>query len=143
MANNHVNLVKLCVGSGSVENLEKWQRERMRSGICTVPEHVTRSRPRRADEVLNGGSLYWVFQGQILARQRITDLESRMSSDGITRCAIILDPAIIRTFPMPRRPFQGWRYLETKDSPRDLPDNRAAEDIPAWLRELLLKIGVI
>ena len=61
MSSKHVNLVKLCVGASSVEQLETWQGERMRSGACRVPEHVTRSRPRRADEVLGGGSLYWVL----------------------------------------------------------------------------------
>ena len=143
MSSKHVNLVKLCVGASSVEQLETWQGERMRSGACRVPEHVTRSRPRRADEILDGGSLYWVFRGQILARQRITGLERRVSADGIARCAIILDPEIVRTFPLPRQPFQGWRYLEAKDSPGDLPVNRASEDIPTWLRDILLRIGVI
>ena len=77
MSSKHVNLVKLCVGASSVEQLVTWQSERMRSGVYPVPEHVTRSRPRRAEEVLDGGSLYWVFRGQILARQRITGLEMK------------------------------------------------------------------
>ena len=144
MSSNHVNLVKLCVGAQSVEQLENWQHQRVASGTLDNPEHVTRSRPRRAKQVLNGGSLYWVFRGQILARQRILALENRLSDDGITRCAIILDPAIIRTFPVPRQPFQGWRYLEPDASPEDLPRaGRAADNIPGWLQDILLKIGVI
>ena len=76
--------------------------------------------PKRADELLAGGSLYWVFHGLVLARQRILGLEPRRGGDGIERCAIRLDPEVVRTLPQPRRPFQGWRYLRPEDAPRDL-----------------------
>ena len=84
--------------------------------------------PKREAEVLDGGSLYWVIKGVILARQRITDLQEVNLGDGIPRCALVLDPEVIRTEAAPRRPFQGWRYLDPKDSPRDLPKGRGKDD---------------
>ncbi len=85
-----------------------------------------------------------MFLGLILARQRIIALEKRETTDNITRCAIILDKSIIRTAAVPRRPFQGWRYLETADSPPDI-SNPAGQsnEIPAELAKELTKIGVL
>jgi hypothetical protein len=99
--------------------------------------------PKREAELLNGGSLYWVFKGVILARQRLLRLEEVTGGDGIPRCALVLDPEVIRTEAVPKRPFQGWRYLETKESPRDLPRGRAAaESLPPRLEAALAEIGV-
>ncbi len=120
MFDDHVNLVKLCVGVPTVDTLVDLQTRSIKEGRYAVPEHVTRYRPRRALEVLNGGSLYWVFRGYIQARQRIVALGERPCTDGITRCAIIFDPEIIRTKAYRRRPFRGWRYLAPGDSPPDL-----------------------
>ena len=100
-----LNLIKLCVGCDSVEQLRQWQSERIRSGAFANPEHVTRMRPRREAELLEGGSLYWVIKGFVLARQRIIDLERRESPDGITRCAIIFDREIVRTVASPEASF--------------------------------------
>ena len=137
-----VNLVKLCVGADSVQDLLDWhdsQRHRYPPGRTF---HVTRMWPRREAEVLQG-SLYWVFKGQILARQKILELEEVQGSDGISRCAIHLDAQLIRTAPAARRPFQGWRYLPVGDSPRDLPQARATDDsLPADLAAALAEIGL-
>ena len=96
----------------------------------------------RAD-ILEGGSLYWVIKGVILARQRITDLQEVNFGDGIPRCALVLDQEVIRTEAAPRRPFQGWRYLDPKDSPRDLPKGRAKDDpLPPALAQALADIGL-
>jgi hypothetical protein len=84
--------------------------------------------PKRADEILAGGSLYWVIKGVITARQRIVALDERRGSDGIARCALVLDAEVIRTEGAQRRPFQGWRYLDPAESPRDRPKGRARED---------------
>ncbi|MFZ1725712.1 MAG: DUF1489 domain-containing protein [Albidovulum sp.] len=138
-----VNLVKLCVGADTVEDLAMWQAERMARIPGHIPCHVTRMWPRRADELLNGGSLYWVFRGAVLARQRIVALEERRGDDGILRCGLMFDPEIIRTEAMPRRAFQGWRYLEPKDSPRDLPRGKAADTtLPRELLTALAEIGL-
>ena len=99
--------------------------------------------PKRADEVLNGGSLYWVFKGVILARQRILGLEERIGGDGIARCALVLDPEVIRTEGVPRRPFQGWRYFSPEEAPRDLAAGRARDDVlPDALAQALAEIGL-
>lgn len=121
MTTKTMNLVKLCVGVNTVEELEAWQVERRKSGIFTSPEHVTRFRPRRYEEILNGGSLYWVINGTISARQRVIAFDQRIDPTGIKRWAIVFDDKIVRTEPIPRRPFQGWRYLTPKKTPLDLP----------------------
>ena len=92
--------------------------------------------------MLKGGSIYWVIKGFIQARQRILRLDEVTGSDGIRRCAIVLDPEVIRTASAARRPFQGWRYLETLNAPVDLPRDRANEDLPPSLISALAEIGV-
>ncbi len=116
-----MNLLKLCVGVNTVEQLEDYQVERRKRGMSTPPEHVTRFRPRRYEEILNGGSLYWVINGAISARQRVIAFDQRIDPNGIKRWAIVFDEQIVRTEPVPKRPFQGWRYLTPKKSPLDLP----------------------
>lgn len=138
-----VHLLKLCVGASGIDDLAAWQDQRRALTGASNPVHVTRMWPKRADEVLAGGSLYWVFKGVILARQRVVGLEERQGDDGIARCAIVLDPQIIRTEPAPRRPFQGWRYLNPGDAPRDLAANRAGDDaLPPELSAALADLGV-
>lgn len=139
----HVNIVKLCVGADEVQDLVDWQEGRRRATGRANPVHVTRMFPKRAEEVLNGGSLYWVFKGVILARQRILALEETRGEDGILRCAIVLDPEVVRTEPVPRRPFQGWRYLDAGETPRDLSKSRASESaLPPGLMAALAEVGV-
>ena len=136
----HINLVKLCVGAEAVEDLLAWQTARFGGGN---PVHVTRMWPRRAEEVLAGGSLYWVFKGAVLARQTILALEPQTGADGVRRCAIVMDPRVIRTEPMPKRPFQGWRYMAAADAPRDLPEGREREEpLPRGLLQALADIGL-
>ena len=139
-----VNLVKLCVGAEAVEDLVQWQAERAARIPDWVPCHVTRMWPKREAEVLNGGSLYWVFKGVILARQQIIGLEERRGEDGIARCALLFAPEVIRTEPAPRRPFQGWRYLDPKSAPPDL--GKAAEGVTAMpepMRRELRELGLL
>ncbi len=140
----HINLVKLCVGAEKVADLEHWQRQPRAKGPDGLPRHVTRMWPKRADEILNGGSLYWVFKGVVLARQRILRLDEVDRGDGIVRCGIVLDPTVVRVEPVPKRPFQGWRYLGAGDAPRDLSTARSREDdaLPPTLVAALSEIGV-
>lgn len=139
-----VHLVKLCVGAESVEDLEAWQFARRASDPLTPLRHVTRMRPRRAAELLDGGSLYWVFKGLILARQPILSLDDVHGEDGITRCGIALGPDVIRTESRPRRPFQGWRYLTPADAPADLrQETRSTAPLPSALSSALAEIGVL
>jgi hypothetical protein len=134
-----VHLLKLCVGADGVEDLLAWQAERFAAGPAV---HVTRMWPKRAEEILEGGSLYWVFRGVVLARQRVLRLDRRTGDDGIMRCAIVLDRAAVRVLPVPRRPFQGWRYLRPEDAPEDLEVGSAEGDLPTRLLAELAEIGV-
>ena len=134
-------MMKLCVGAESPEVLERWQRDRFGGGPA---QHVTRMWPRRGDELLAGGSIYWVFKGAMLARQRLIGLEERLGGDGITRCALILAPELVRVAAVPRRAFQGWRYLQPGDAPPDLPASRAAEAaLPPGLARELADMGLL
>lgn len=148
MSTETLHMVKLCVGAEVVDDLATWQAgrsaERAARGLDPRPRHVTRMWPRRADEILGGGSLYWVFKGAILARQRIEALEEVVGEDGIRRCAIIMSPEIIRVEARPRRPFQGWRYLTATDAPPDLgAQAEAGPDLPATLALALNDLGVV
>ncbi len=137
-----LHLIKLCVGAERVEDLLEWQASVRARGPDGLPRHVTRMWPKRADELLDGGSLYWVFKGLVLARQRIVRLDEVDRGDGIKRCGIVMDPIVYRTETVPKRPFQGWRYLQGADAPRDLSLDRANEDLPPKLLAALADIGV-
>lgn len=139
-----LNLIKLSVGTQSVEDLAGWQRDARAQGPDGLPRHVTRMWPRREAELLAGGSIYWVIQGQVQCRQRVLRLDEVVREDGIRRCAIVLDPVLVPTVPALRRPFQGWRYLPGQDAPADLGGARAQDDpLPAALSAALAEIGVI
>ena len=138
----HVHLLKLSVGTESVESLERWQRRRDVRTADGLPRHVTRMWPKRAAEVVAGGSIFWVIQGVVLARQRVLRLDEVVRADGIRRCGLVLDPAIARVESLPRRPFQGWRYLPAEDAPRDLPEGAGGEVLPPALAAALAEIGI-
>lgn len=141
-----VHLVKLCVGAESVSDQKQWiarrAAENEKAGLGRVHHHVTRMRPRRAEELVQGGSLYWVIKGVIQARQEIIELLPRAGADGIERTAIMLKPRLILTEPAPRRAFQGWRYLEAADAPHDLP-RRSAKAPPPELNAKLAELGLL
>ncbi|EBA18684.1 hypothetical protein RSK20926_13214 [Roseobacter sp. SK209-2-6] len=140
----YTNLVKLSVGTESVEGLIAWQEMRRAELPEALPRHVTRMWPKREDEILQGGSIFWVIKGLIQCRQRVLRLDEVIGEDGIRRCAIILDPEIHRTTTAPKRPFQGWRYLKPEDSPPDLTPGREQEDaLPEELSQALADIGVL
>ena len=140
----HINLVKLCVGAETLKDLIDWQTSPRAKGHDGFPRHVTRMWPRRENELLAVGALYWVIKGTILARQKILRLDEVNGTDGISRCALVLDPKIHRTEAAPKRPFQGWRYLTPAQTPRDLPASQATEvdALPPRLLRDLAEIGV-
>lgn len=138
-----VNLLKLSVGTENVEALAAWQQMKQAQAPDGLPRHVTRMWPKRAEEILNGGSIFWVIKGVILVRQRIVRLDEVTRADGIRRCAIVSDPELIRVEATPKRAFQGWRYLTAEDAPRDLSGDRSNEDsLPPSLSKALADIGV-
>jgi len=144
MAQNPVHLVKLCVGAERVEDLLAWQASPRAKGSDGLPRHVTRMWPKREAALLDGGSIYWVFKGVVLCRQPVLRLDEVIGSDGIRRCGIVLHPEVTRTQAQPRRPFQGWRYLQAGDAPADLDPARADEpSLPPKLQAALAEIGVL
>jgi hypothetical protein len=143
-----IHLLKLCVGCDSVEDLSSWQRRRLAALREADPKaellHVTRQTPRR-EGFGSGSSLYWVIGGYIRARQKITALREVRGEDGILRCGLALDPEVTATEPIPRRAFQGWRYLAADDVPADLasgPSGTGAAMPPA-MRQALLELRLI
>ena len=132
-----VHLKKLSVGSTSLDSLREFQAQRLANGGKLV--HVTRNRPRRAEELLDGGSMYWIIKGVMTARQAIIDLAEAQRADGSPACGIVLSPEIIEVAPIRIRIFQGWRYLEVADAPIDLGtdnDKNMPSEFAAELREL-------
>ena len=139
-----INLVKLSVGSDSCDSLKNWQASAPAQTADGLPRHVTRMWPKREKEILAGGSIYWVIKGFIQCRQNILRLDEVIGADGIRRCAIVCDAKLVRVTPVPKRPFQGWRYLKMQDSPPDLRDQNADEaPLPIELQNAIAEIGVI
>lgn len=135
-----LHLMKLCVGCDTPAELEVWQKGQWPDGPA---RHVTRMWPKRAAELIQGGSIYWVFKGVMQARQRLLALEEVQGQDGISRCALILAPQLIRVAAVPRRPFQGWRYLKPQDAPPDLPAGRDQEpSLPPAIAQALAEMGL-
>jgi hypothetical protein len=141
-----LHLIKLCVGCDSIQDLEDWIKEKRRRtrGKKTEHIHTTRMVPKRADELVAGGSLYWVIRGAITCRERILAVRPFRDGDGIGRCRIVLDGKVVLVQPRPFRAFQGWRYLAAKDAPRDL-DRAApgAAKMPEQLRRELRELGLL
>ncbi|MCP5081847.1 MAG: DUF1489 domain-containing protein [Alphaproteobacteria bacterium] len=136
-----VNLLKLSVGSESVESLAEWQAFRLKQVGRLF--HTTRMRPRRREEVLDGGSIFWVIKGMILCRQKVTDLEEFVDDENISRCRIMLDKDLVAVRPIPRRAFQGWRYFDVDDAPPDLSRTLAKTDMPPEMRHELAELGLL
>ncbi len=138
-----VHLIKLSVGTEDVADLDHWQHDVRYQTADGLPRHVTRMWPKREADLTDGGSIYWVIKGVTLCRQKVVRLDAVTGSDGIGRCAIVLEPALIRVAPSPKRPFQGWRYLEPRDAPPDLTAIKLGEEVlPPELSRALADIGV-
>ena len=137
-----VHLKKLSVGSVSLESMREWQSQRLAAGHPII--HPTRNWPRRREELLDGGSIYWIIKGQMQARQVIDDMIELTSPDGVTRCGIVLNPLIIPVWPRKERIFQGWRYLEVENAPEDIPaDEGDGEALPTELASELRDLGLL
>ena len=132
-----IHLIKLVVGCDTIEDLQAWQHTRAAGPDWRVH---TRNTPKRAEELLEAGSLYRIFKGAILCRQRILKVETH-GEGREKRCQIVLDSEVIRVAPTPRRPFQGWRYLTPDDAPPDLSAAQGADAIPTDLALKLREMG--
>ena len=144
-----LHIIKLCVGADSIEDLAEWQKGRLAAQRAAGQKprlfHGTRMVPRRQAELLEGGSLYWVIKGIVLVRQRITGFGDGHKPDGTPCCLIYLDRTLVPTHPVPRRAFQGWRYLEAADAPPDLDAqaSRVLAQLSPQMRKDLLDLGLI
>lgn len=139
-----LNLLKLAVGAESLADLTSWVKEKAKAARAKgkKPEiiHLTRQTPKREDDVLDGGSLYWVIKGVIAARMPIIALRPSVKQ-GVPACAIVMAPKVIAVAGRPHRPFQGWRYLAAKDAPPDL--KGSDRKIPEALRAELASLGLL
>ena len=142
------HLIKLSVGVKDVNHLARLQERRLADaeGLGKIPElkHVTRNTPKRAVEILKGGSIYWVIKGFIRARQPIIALRPVEREDGRPACAIVLKPGLIRTEIRSFRPFQGWRYFSIDDAPLDAPPYKEGQDeVPDEMAAELKGLGLL
>ncbi|MEA2753726.1 MAG: hypothetical protein QOJ54_15 [Aliidongia sp.] len=138
-----LHLLKMCVGCDSVDDLRTWQDNRRLRGEELF--HRTRHMPRRAIEILDGGSLYWIVKGEVRVRQRITALDPGVDGEGTRFCLIRLDQMLVETARQTRRPMQGWRYLEVADAPadRDSSHRDDADAMPAQMQKELRALGLL
>ena len=139
-----LHLAKLAVGIRDIDHLAAVQAARQ----AALPplRHQTRNFPRRAAEVIDGGSIYWVVAGTMLARQRIRDIVEDQWDDGRGCAALVLDPALVPLLGRPTKAFQGWRYLAPADAPPDRPhgaEARGEADLPPALRRELQGLGLL
>jgi hypothetical protein len=140
-----LHLIKLCVGVDSVEDLRAWQSERLQQlkkrGQKLELKHTTRMVPKRRDEILDGGSLYWVIKGYTAVRQPLLDIRPFVDKEGVGRCHLVYGKDLILVAPRARRAFQGWRYLIAKDAPPDI--GKSAKGLPDKLQRELAELGLL
>jgi hypothetical protein len=134
-----LHVVKLAVGADTVEDIANWQKHQVKTLKHRKPVCGTRMWPKRGDEILAGGSLYWVVKGVIVVRQRIVEIAD-VEDDHGQRCGFYLDKILVRTAPQPRRAFQGWRYLADKDAPADL-TQAGKSTLPEDMQRKLVELG--
>jgi hypothetical protein len=138
-----LHLVKMAVGASDVEELRRFRAQRhAERGESWV---YTRNHPRRAEAVLDGGSLYWVVKGQIRARQRVTGFRAERDDNGRGYCLILTGAEFVVTLPRAFRPFQGWRYLLPSDVPKDAPGGPGGDFsmMPDHMLTELRELGLI
>ncbi len=141
-----LHLIKLCVGVETLDDLARWQEQRLaelrRLKRPLELVHVTRMTPKRVDELLDGGSLYWVITGQIAVRQKLIALRPAVKN-GVPHCAIVYDPELVPTARRAHRPFQGWRYLNAADAPPDARALTGGKGLPDALKAELSELGLL
>ena len=139
-----VHLIKIAAG---VQHLDQLQTRLLSYGYDD-PDHgpvtpvPTRNTPKRADELLDGGSIYWIIKGKIAARTPFIDIYGEETPEGKKVCRLCVSSTVIPTIPVPKRGFQGWRYFPAADAPDDMPVgsggeiNEISPEMAAELKEL-------
>ncbi len=138
-----VHLLKLCVGVATIDELRASAARRSDGDSRQAMRITTRTAPKRADEVLAGGSLYWVIKGGVQARQQVVGIEPFTDGSGAGRVHILLAPEVVAVRPRPCRPFQGWRYLRADEAPADFSVSALDEAMPVEMRRDLLELCLI
>lgn len=138
-----LHLIKLSVGIETVDHLATVQARRRADSGQNKLWHQTRQTPTRADELLDGGSIYWVIKGVLQVRQRLVGLETIRDAEGVRRCRIMLDPTLTLTEHRRRRAFQGWRYLAAADAPPDVGGDSETGDMPPDMVNELRSLGLL
>ncbi len=140
-----LHLTKCAVGCDSLEALRSGEKRWImtREDGKRAYRHRTRYLPKRALEIEDGGSLYWIIKSQLVARQAVLGFE--MMTEGAASFTLIhLNPDIIPLLPLPRKFHQGWRYMEAEDAPADLADSgKGAEAMPPALLQELRALGLM
>ena len=143
-----LNIIKLAVGIEDIDHLSAVQErkladEKAKCGKAARLWHRTRHAPRRAEELLDGGSMYWVIKGRVAARQRWIGFKKKTDEEGRKFCFIQLDPELVPTASRRHRAFQGWRYLKADDAPPDQPKRQGEEDFPPDMAAELRELGLL
>ncbi|NNG04017.1 MAG: DUF1489 domain-containing protein [Inquilinus sp.] len=144
-----VHLLKTAVGIADIEHLRRVQQtRRARWDGREIVRGYTRNKPRRETELVDGGSIFWIVKGRIQVRQRVFGLADAVDDEGRVYCEMHLDPDLVETVPVPRRPIQGWRYLAPAEAPGDLDaghvGQRADDDtLPPHLARELRELGLL
>jgi hypothetical protein len=136
-----LHISKLAVGVRDVAHLRALQAER--SQRDPPLRHHTRNMPRRRDEVLDGGSIYWVIAGVMMVRQPILNIVADTWDDGSPCAGLLLDPELVAVEARSVRAFQGWRYLPAADAPTDVRPESVMFDLPEELRRELRSLCLI
>src|SRR3981081_3836198 len=125
-----LHLIKLAVGCESVKELKGWVAARMQTakkkGLPLRHIHITRMTPKRVEELLAGGSLYWVIRGEIAAREKIIANEPVLDRVRIGRCRLGVQTKVWALSPRPMRAFRGWLFFTEEPAPPDLGKAAAA-----------------
>ena len=142
-----LNLIKLAVGVEDVHHLQELQTRRLKAAALRSKEtklfHITRNKPRRMAELIEGGSMYWVIKGFVRARQCILGVEDGIEGETRSGCGLVLEPILVRTQMMPWKPFQGWRYLEGENAPVDVNSDASEVELPAEMAAELRNLGLL
>ena len=141
-----LHIIKLSVGTESLDDLVGWQKQflnyKKAQGFKPELIHPTRQWPKRADEVLAGGSIYWVIKGFIVGRQKMVEFR-KVTKNGIPHCGLIYDSKMIPVRMTPRKAFQGWRYLDPKDAPPDRKLGDNIDEMPEKMKKELAELGLL
>lgn len=138
-----LHMLKLSVGIRDIAHLRAVQLAR--AAISPPLRHQTRNGPRRREELLDGGSIYWVISGAVLVRQRLVDIIDDRWDDDTVCAGLVLDPTLVPVSATPMRAFQGWRYLTPEAAPADLDQENVdiGHDMPESLRRSLRGLGLL